>query len=249
MSSTSDQTAGLTGVVADNAISPERPIPTMKSPIDGSVLGYAEDKPVHGNGVKEMAPIVELLENAGVSCCMVAEPALIYYGAGRVMTVFLPGASHIQWIVCVPVDKLVQATEIMLQHNGVLEPYRASALRRLSVYAQSLLETLNLVDLDDLVDGMDLTTEWGETNLKLDGTADAAWGRWRADFLNNGEKAEDGDIPQWCFNPPNLLEIWQETTSPEAKQHRQGWKYHPRMATRFRRHNQKDPRLRTRLYC
>ncbi|WEW60090.1 hypothetical protein PRK78_005574 [Emydomyces testavorans] len=263
--------------------------PVVKMAIDESVLGYPGDKPAYNSGVREMAGIVvKLLEDAGVSCCMVAEPALIYYGTGRVMT---------QWILCVPTELLETASQLMRNQVDILEPFRRSSLTsvnglehlfprfkfigislffvltssqavhvpctpesieyshnripypKLPVYAQSLLETLNQVDLDDLVDGMNPTLEWGEENLDLDRSADAEWGRWCADFLNNGEKADDGDIPMWCFDPPTLRDIWKSTVSAEAKKNRQSWKYMPHMETRFRKYGQKDPRLRTRGYC
>ena len=54
---------------------------------DESLQGYATDQqPVQG-GVKDILKVVRMLEDAGVPCCMVAEPALIYYGTGRVKTV------------------------------------------------------------------------------------------------------------------------------------------------------------------
>jgi hypothetical protein len=40
---------------------------------------------------------------------------------------------------------------------------------KLHLFAQSLLERQNRSDLQDLVDGMDLTEEWGEENLNFDG--------------------------------------------------------------------------------
>jgi len=43
---------------------------------------------------------------------------------------------------------------------------------KLSVYAQTLLDTYNRVDLDDLVDGMNLSIDWGEKNLNLEGSTD-----------------------------------------------------------------------------
>lgn len=39
---------------------------------------------------------------------------------------------------------------------------------KLHLFAQALLERQNVNDLQDLVDGMDLTEEWGEENLRLD---------------------------------------------------------------------------------
>lgn len=53
-----------------------------------SVIGYPGDKPCgESNGVRQIAEVVKILEDAGVPCCMVAEPPLIYYGTGRTMIV------------------------------------------------------------------------------------------------------------------------------------------------------------------
>ena len=55
---------------------------------DESIQGYVGDKVPKWNGVQEIKTVVDILHEAEVLCCMVAEPALIYYGTGRVMTVF-----------------------------------------------------------------------------------------------------------------------------------------------------------------
>ena len=58
------------------------------SPIsDESVQGYAADRQPAQGGVKDILKVVKMLEDAGLPCCMVAEPALIYYGTGRVKSV------------------------------------------------------------------------------------------------------------------------------------------------------------------
>ncbi len=54
---------------------------------DESVQGYATDQRPVQSGVKDILKVIRMLEDAGVPCCMVAEPALIYYGTGRVKTV------------------------------------------------------------------------------------------------------------------------------------------------------------------
>lgn len=116
------------------------------------------------------------------------------------------------------------------------------------VFAQGLLDTWNLVDLEDLVDGMNLTVEWGEANLDLEGTIDADWGRWRADALHDG-KASIGDVPMWCSHPMKRRDVWEETVSAEAKRYRQRHKYLPINETRFWKRGQKDPRSRKREFC
>jgi hypothetical protein len=54
---------------------------------DVSVQGYPNDRTPQNSGVGEILGVVQILEGAGIPCCMVAEPALIYYGTGRVMVV------------------------------------------------------------------------------------------------------------------------------------------------------------------
>ncbi|KAI9710295.1 MAG: hypothetical protein M1820_002789 [Bogoriella megaspora] len=46
---------------------------------------------------------------------------------------------------------------------------------KLDVFAQSLLDMDDRVNLTDLVDGMDLSEEWALQNLDLDGTIDVDW--------------------------------------------------------------------------
>ena len=113
----------------------------------------------------------------------------------------------------------------------------------LPVYAQSLLDSLNIVDLEDLIDGMNLTPEWGEEHLDLEGTPDTQWGRWKADLVSGGKATED-NVPRWCFKPPLRRELWMKKTSSEAKRQRQGLKHNPNYETRFWRKGRKDPRSR-----
>lgn len=138
-------------------------------------------------------------------------------------------------------DMPCKPENIEYSHNGIPYP-------KLPVYAQSLLDTWNGVDLDDLVDGMNLTPEWGEENLNLEGTVDTEWFRWR-EIVLYGEKARHDQTPSWCSNPMKRRDIWHDTASAEAKERRQGWKFLPINETRFRKRGQKDPRLRRREYC
>ena len=46
---------------------------------------------------------------------------------------------------------------------------------KLDVFIQSTLEMSNLVQLDDVVHGTDVSEEWDEENLDLEGNNDMAW--------------------------------------------------------------------------
>ena len=54
---------------------------------------------------------------------------------------------------------------------------------KLPIYVQSLLDTRRFVDLEDLIDGMNLTLDWGIENLNLEGNLDADWDEWRTNLL------------------------------------------------------------------
>ena len=47
----------------------------------------------------------------------------------------------------------------------------------LVAFAQSLLDAQNGAELEDLMDGMNLSEEWGEQNLELDEEIDVQWAR------------------------------------------------------------------------
>ena len=54
---------------------------------DESVQGCPTDRQPLQGGTRDFSDIlkvVKMLEGAEIPCCMVAEPALIYYGTGRV---------------------------------------------------------------------------------------------------------------------------------------------------------------------
>lgn len=119
---------------------------------------------------------------------------------------------------------------------------------KLEVYAQSLLDTYNLVDLVDLIDGMDLSIEWGEKHLNLDGPIDITWGRWAADFKFGG-KAPPDHVPNWCHDARSRRAIWTEKASPERKYSSRGFKALPGDVTRFRKLGSPDPRSLERRYC
>lgn len=111
---------------------------------------------------------------------------------------------------------------------------------KLNIYAQSLLDSGNLVDLDDLIDGMNLTREWGEGNLDLEGTVDVEWIERKIETLHkNGER-----IFMWDNAPKKRRDLWEKHSSVERKKRGQGWKFQDSKETRFWNRGQKDPRKR-----
>lgn len=246
---------------------------------DESVIGFAGDIRLARQGVKEMLEVVSILKDIHIPCCAIAEAALIYFGAARLMD---------EWNICVPMDLLVLAADTLQAHSDRFAPFRPSAVYhlgslnqqfprfkflnanlffviipaqdchiscksanfelgqtgmpfpKLDIFAQSLLDTNNGVDLEDLVDGMNLSMEWGEENLDLDGTTDVAWANWKIEALERDGKTLHG----WNSTPESRREIWQSTVSADRKKRGQGWKYNAAYETRFWKRGQRDPRRR-----
>jgi hypothetical protein len=115
---------------------------------------------------------------------------------------------------------------------------------KLDIFTQSLIDTNDGVALNDLVDGMDLSEDWGNEHLDLSGLSDAGWMQWKNDSIVAAEKYNrldeemDDDYIAKGFS---RKETWERVT--RSKQHRCGFK-HPTeiFATKFRAHNSPDPR-------
>lgn len=114
---------------------------------------------------------------------------------------------------------------------------------KLPGFVQSLLDTKQYVDLCDLIDGQDLSEEWGIEHLDLSGNSDTKW----LECLIQGMR-DDGIEDIYIFidaKPVSRLDLWKKYTT--TKQTRMGWKYSPEIyATRFRKIGSKDPRTRNR---
>ena len=118
----------------------------------------------------------------------------------------------------------------------------------LDIFAQSLLDTNDLVALTDLIDGMDLTEQWGLEHLHLDAENDLAW------VLRKNEKIR-ASVPldfTSCFlelpnQPINLKETWIGIV--RTKERRIGAELaEGYWATRFRGRASADPRSTERDY-
>lgn len=76
-------------------LEPEGGFGELSPSTDESVIGFLDDKQPRRSGVQEMLEVTKLLNEADIPCCMVAEAALIYYGAGRMMDVSLLQTYHL----------------------------------------------------------------------------------------------------------------------------------------------------------
>ncbi|KAH9882394.1 hypothetical protein J1614_000630 [Plenodomus biglobosus] len=232
-----------------------------------------------GHGTLEILEVTQLLDGAGITCCLVGISALIYYGAGR---------GRRDWEVCVPTEKLREASALLdsvdtyetypprppdlgsLLHTFPRFKVVGKALcftlipsddahidcippniersqmglpyPTLEMFAQSLLDTNDMVALTDLIDGMDLTEQWGLEHLKLDAENDSAWIRRK----NEKIRASIPLSPNSCLmelgiNTINLKGTW--ISRVRTKERRIGAELaEGYWATRFRGRGSSDPR-------
>ena len=102
--------------------------------------------------------------------------------------------------------------------------------------------------LSNLVDGMNLSEEWGSEHLNLSGTNDIAWIERKNEAIRASMPLTDTscllelDTAVFCRK-----EIWEEVV--RGKDRRVGYKYPKELyVTRFRLHGEQDPRLTDRDY-
>jgi hypothetical protein len=113
---------------------------------------------------------------------------------------------------------------------------------RLDVFAQSLIDMNNQVDLNDLVDGMELTEAWGKQHLHLDGTVDVKWIERKNNAIRESVPlTETSFLLEIATAPCMKKDVWE--IAVEGRTHRLGIKYPTEVfATRFHIRAEPDPR-------
>jgi hypothetical protein len=114
---------------------------------------------------------------------------------------------------------------------------------RLEYLAQSLLETQRWVALEDLVDGMNLTEEWGESNLQLDRVCNLEYSQLKNQKIRASiPETPFSELMEMIEMSEPLRPIWKEIL--QTKERRMG----PELPkghylTRFYPVDAQDPRL------
>ncbi|KAE8316493.1 hypothetical protein BDV41DRAFT_562130 [Aspergillus transmontanensis] len=178
----------------------ERPSSTGSSRESTSILSICSDTEStysnkcasnRGYGTDDTLAVTQVLEQHGIPCCLVGVAALVFYGAGRVRD---------DWEICVLTELMDQAAELLqsepygINHYFFLVPSvdvhidcepsnfirspRDLPYPKLDVSIQSCLDTCDLLQLYDVIDGTNVSEEWGENNLDLKGTNDEFGGKW-----------------------------------------------------------------------
>lgn len=108
----------------------------------------------------------------------------------------------------IPINK----NTICRSPNGV--PYAS-----LKDLVQSYLDMHDLVSLCDIVDGANLSYEWGKIHLNLNGTTDVKWAQQRNAELMGGEGKFDPSLLGSAFPTAQVKKasLWRKTTE-EKKQ-------------------------------
>jgi hypothetical protein len=121
-------------------------------------------------------------------------------------------------------------------HTGLPYP-------RLEVLAQSLLDMNDLVGLTDLVDGMDLSENWGEENLELDGINDIVWAQRKNEVIRASVPTSHGScLHELSEAAISRRETWLHIVRGKVK--RIGLELNKELySTRFRLKDSQDPRL------
>lgn len=118
---------------------------------------------------------------------------------------------------------------------------------KLDIFIQSLLDTHDLVALCDVVDGSNVSEEWGNEHLQLEGSNDLEWVRWKNKTIFEADQGNAflSGVETAVYS---RRKDWEETV--RGKSSRLGFKHQHQIAlfaTRFRLHGSIDPWLRERM--
>ncbi|KAK0707152.1 hypothetical protein B0T21DRAFT_298824 [Apiosordaria backusii] len=142
----------------------------------------------------------------------------------------------------VPVDDIhLELAPDKIQRSRYGLPYP-----KLHVLIQSFLDTKDMVSLADVVDGSDVTDEWGQEHLNLEGETDVKWAAWKNKrIVACTSTILGGGVPSRPFKKRDL---WKDVVS--TKLGRCGWKRpHTLFKTRFRLIGSIDPWLEPDRIC
>lgn len=93
---------------------------------------------------------------------------------------------------------------------------------KLDIFIQSCLDTCDELQLCDVVDGSNVSEQWGEDYLELDGYNDIEWAR---DLNQRGRDFKDGKFAHWAPFVPETTKsrraMWQSKV--RTKQDRLDW--------------------------
>lgn len=127
--------------------------------------------------------------------------------------------------------------------SKIVRSLRGLPYPSLEDFFQSCLDRRDEVELTDLIDGTNVTDEWGEAHLDLNGCHDVEWAREmkrRTDEWDPRVEGKPPPIDYWPTRPSSKREFWQELV--QTKMDRLDWSRPPEIfLTQYRIRNSSDP--------
>ncbi|KAI1323367.1 hypothetical protein F5Y16DRAFT_403562 [Xylariaceae sp. FL0255] len=141
-------------------------------------------------------------------------------------------------------DWLIDCDESKCELSWMGLPYP-----KLEYFAQSLLYTQRWTDLHDLIDGMDLSEEWGEEHLKFDQAPSDQFAEWKNERIRaTVPKTRWSIMMEISLPAPELKPIWLRFV--RTKKERIPIELDPkRWLTRYFLIGDDDPRSEQRTWC
>ncbi|EGX88279.1 hypothetical protein CCM_08322 [Cordyceps militaris CM01] len=137
------------------------------------------------------------------------------------------GSNH-EFVIVPDCDVHLDCRAVEITHSLRGLPYPS-----LKDFAQSCIDRRSHVELCDFVDGTNLSEEWGEENLDLNGMHDVRW-------VRNMQAKKDVCPRWWPTRPKQKREIWQSYV--RTKEQRLDCSRPPsRYVTQYRHIGSKDP--------
>ncbi|KAH8762767.1 hypothetical protein F5882DRAFT_431431 [Hyaloscypha sp. PMI_1271] len=205
-------------------------VPVRSSIVHSSPRGtpVQEGASSGGHGILEALRVIKVLENAGIPCCVVGTSPLKNFGALDweicLPTECLDKAFYLRslpaqasstllhtfprfkvkdpnlWFELIPLEDCYLVCEPPnFERSNMGLPYP-----KLEIFAQSFLDTYNVMALTDLIDAMDPSEEWGAENLDLSGTNHVEWARtemWN-DIVRSKERRINLALPKEVYVTP-----------------------------------------------
>lgn len=99
---------------------------------------------------------------------------------------------------------------MVCEPSNFMRSLRGLPYPKLDVFIQSCLDMRNELQLCDVVDSTDVSEQWGEDHLDLEGTNDVEWAR---DLNKRGREFAGGKFAHWApfvpDAPKSKREMWQ----------------------------------------
>lgn len=108
---------------------------------------------------------------------------------------------------------------IVISPDNLTRSIRGLPYPKLGVFIQSCLERAEKLELDDVIDGSNVSEQWGEEFLDLEGTNDINWAE-RMHQKGVEFAKGDRDLERWVFFRTvdfSKRELWQEAVRNKGR--------------------------------